>query len=103
MGHTRDGQPYAGGSETSYEAALRAKAFVSEQGLRVFQWLKGKGSRGGTQREAERELHISRPSLCARFKALTDAGAIRATVAKREHCAVYVTTGGTVPQQLGMF
>lgn len=101
MPHTKHGEPYAGGSETSYEAALRARQFVSEQGLRVFQWLKRRGT--GTQREAERELHIARPSLCARFKALEDVGAIRKTSVKRDGCTAYQVTSVDVPEQLGMF
>lgn len=103
MSHTRDGLAYAGGSETSYEAALRARAFVAEQGLKVYRWLKAKGLHGGTQREAEAELHISRPSLCARFKGLEEAGAIKKSSQRRDKCQAYVVTGDQVPEQLGMF
>jgi hypothetical protein len=101
MAHTRDGIAYAGGSETSYEAAIRARKFVSDQGIEVLHWLQGRSD--GTQKEAERQLHISRASLCARFKALEDAGAIRKTSTKREGCFAYVATGHQPPTQLGMF
>jgi hypothetical protein len=65
MAHTRHGEPFAVGSETSYEAALHARAFVSEQGVKVFRWLRDHGDYGGTQKEAAAALNIERPSLCA--------------------------------------
>lgn len=100
MAYTREGVPFASGSETSYEAALHAKTFIGEQGVRVFRWLKSRGEYGGTQREAEADIRISRQSLCARFKALEDAGAIRKTRVKRAACVVYQTTGSVPPEQL---
>jgi len=91
MAHTRDGIAYAGGSDTSYEAAIKARHFVSEQGMRVYHWLKDRGT--GTRKEAECELHISTQSLCARLKALEDAGAIRKTGDKRLGCVAYEVIG----------
>lgn len=101
MPHTATGQPYAAGSETSREAALRASAFVSEQGVRVYRWICEQGLRGGTQKEAEAALGIARPSLCARFKGLEDAEAIRKTRQKRAGCVAYVSCGAP-PVQLGL-
>lgn len=101
MAHTRDGIAYAGGSETSYEAAIHARKFVGEQGMTVLRWLQSRTD--GTQKEAERQLHISRPSLCARFKALEECGAIRKTSTKREACVAYKATGTQPPTQMVMF
>lgn len=100
MGYTRAGTPFASRSDTSYEAALHAQAFVSEQGVTVFRWLRTTGASGGTQKEAAAALGIARPSLCARFKALEDAGAIRKTAKRRAGCAAYVAValGPPTPQ-----
>lgn len=104
MPHTRHGEPFAAGSSTSYEAALKARAFVSEQGIKVLHWLQQRGEWGGTMKEAEHSLEIGRPSCCARFKALEDAGAIEKTSTKRAGCAVYrVVLRGTGPEQLAMW
>lgn len=102
MAHTRDGIAYAGGSETSYEAAIRARKFVSQQGMEVFAWLKSCGPHGGTRKELEAAIGIKTPSACARLKALEDAGAIRKTTEKRDGCAAYIVIG-RVQQQMGMF
>ena len=99
MPHTRSGIPWAKQSDTSYEAALRAAPFVAEQGLRVYHWVRSRGPRGATQKEAEAALGIARASLCARFKALQDASAVRQTSHRRGGCAVYVVMG-PIPQQL---
>lgn len=100
MPYTRSGAPFAVGSETSFEAALKAKAFVSKQGLDVFGWLKGRGMHGGTQSEAEVALKIRRQSLCARFRGLEKAGAIRKTSRKRDGCQVYEVCASQPPEQL---
>ena len=104
MAYTRSGEPFAAGSESSYEAALHAKAFVSEQGVTVFRWLRTRGDHGGTQKEAHVALGIERPSLCARFKALEDVGAIRKTDQRRGGCSAYVAVTPAVPgQQIGLW
>lgn len=93
-------RPYAAQSDTSRDAALRAKAFVYRQGLEVYRYLASCGSRGATQKEVSAALGIGRPSCCARFKALEDAGAIRKVeYSRRDGCTVYVK-GGRVPEQL---
>lgn len=102
MPYTRHGEPFAAGSETSCDAALKARAFVSKQGLDVYHWLQGRGASGGTRKEAEDDLGMKTQSLCARLKALEDAGAIRKTSEKRDGCVVYAICG-RVPQQVGLF
>ena len=101
MPQTAHGVPYAAGSETSYEAALRASEFVCEQGMRVYHWIRAQGAYGATQKEAEAALGISRPSLCGRFKALEDARAIRKTSRRRGGCGVYMVIG-PMQEQLGL-
>ena len=83
------GVPFAPGSDTSYEAALRAAPFVAEQGVKVYRWLRTRGASGGTQKEAAFALSLERPSLCARFKALEQHTAIEKTPGRRGGCAVY--------------
>lgn len=100
MGYTRAGEPFANGSETSFEAALHARQFVSEQGVKVYRWLRERRDYGGTQKEAEAALAVARPSLCARFKALEDFKAIQQTSVKRDGCRVYVVTKTSPPAQL---
>ena len=99
MPRTAHGTPYAAHSDTSYMAALQAQAFVSKQGLAVWTWL-CRRPHGGTQREAARALEIGRPSLCARFRALEEAGAITKTEARRDGCVVYRATDRERPEQL---
>ena len=99
MPYTRSGVAFATGSDTSYEAALKAQPFVSQQGMEVYRWLQRRTEHGGTQKEAEQLLCIGRPSICARFKALEDAGAIGKTDERRLGCAVYRVTGRQ-PEQL---
>lgn len=99
----RTGLPFAAGSETSYEAAIRAQQFVSAQGLLVWRWLSARGALGGTMKEAAAALGIGRPSLCARFRGLEHAGAIRKLAVKRAGCVAYSVTHRAPPQQLGMF
>lgn len=101
MAYTRAGQPFAAPSDTSYEAAIQARAFVAEQGMAVYRWLKQQ-AKGGTQKEAAAALNIGRPSVCARFKGLEDAMAIRKTSARRGKCTVYEVCGA-VPSQLGLW
>jgi hypothetical protein len=93
MPYTAD-VPWATGSPTSFEAALAAKKFVSRQGLEVYRWLVWRGPNGGTQKEAVDQVPgLSRPSACARFKALEDDKAIRKTSMRRAGCAAYVVAG----------
>lgn len=99
MAHTSQHVPFAAGSETSHEAAIRAQKFVNRQGLVVYRWLRKRGGFGGTQREAAEYLGITRQSLCARFKALQDAGAIVCVKSmKRSGCCAYRVVG-PVPSQ----
>ncbi len=72
---------------------MRAQKFVGEQGLRVLEWLHQRGEMGGTQKEAEVVLRISRQSLCARFRALEGVHAILKTGARRGGCVVYTVMG----------
>lgn len=91
--------PWAKGSQTSYEAALAARKFVSRQGLEVYRWLVWRRAYGGTQVEAALALGIARPSLCARFRGLEQAGAIRCNkTRRRDGCAVYEIAGPPTQQ-----
>lgn len=86
--------PYARGSETSRDAAIRAQSFVGEQGATVYAWILEQGLHGATQKEAERALGIGRPSLCARFRALEQTSAILKTGERRGGCVVYKAMSG---------
>ena len=101
MAYTRDNIAFAAGSETSYLAALQARKFVARQGVVVYRWLRKRGQHGGTQVECAAHLGISRPSLCARFRGLEQAGAIAKTAVKRAGCFAYVVTG-PMPAQLSL-
>ena len=91
--------PWAKGSPTSYEAALAAKKFISRQGLEVYRWLVWRGAYGGTQKEdVDQVPGLSRPSACARFKALEDAKEIRKTSMRRAGCSAYVVAGPPTQQ-----
>ena len=104
MPYTRHGEPFAAQSDTSYEAALKARKFVAAQGLRVWRWLRYTCLVcGGTQKEAAEALCMGRPSLCARFKALEDAGAILKTTYRRSGCAVYIVCVRDQPTQGGLW
>jgi hypothetical protein len=81
--------PYQHGSDTSRDAALRAQAFIGQQGQDVLTWIASHGEAGATQKEASAALGIGRPSLCARFNALEQTGAIVKTTARRGGCYVY--------------
>lgn len=81
--------PYQPGSDTSKDAAERARAFVGQQGDRVLAWIRSVGEHGATQKEAAQALKIGRPSLCARFRALEQLKAITKTTARRGGCVVY--------------
>ena len=100
MPYTRAGIAFAAGSDTSYEAGIRAHQFVQAQGIAVYRWVKSRGAYGSTQKEAEAALHMGRPSLCARFKALEEVQAIRKTEQRRAGCTAYVVTGQRVPVQM---
>lgn len=99
MPRTAHGTPYAAGSDTSYAAALQARAFVSTQGLAVWRWLRTQ-AKGGTRKDAEAALGIKPQSLCARLKALEEAGAITKTEARRDGCVVYRATDRERPTQI---
>jgi hypothetical protein len=81
--------PYQRGSATSKAAAERARSFVGEQGAIVLTWIRQRGERGATQKEAEFHLGLGRPSLCARFRALEQVHAILKTGDRRDGCRVY--------------
>lgn len=83
--------PYAANSDTSRDAALKARDFVGAQGRKVLGWFEGRGTFGGTQREASAALHIERASIAARVNALEKQGQLRKTAERRDACAVYVT------------
>jgi hypothetical protein len=87
--------PFQSGSETSHDAAIHAKDFVGDQGLTVLAWIRRRGDFGATQKEASAALGIGRPSLCARFRALEQAGSISKTTSRRCGCAVYQATERT--------
>ena len=85
-------QPYQAGSDTSREAAERARKFIGRQGLTVLAWFVARGAYGGTQREASEALGIGRPSVCARCHALEQTGQlVKLPGATRQRCAVYVS------------
>ncbi len=81
--------PYQRGSDTSKAAALKARDFVGKQGAQVLALIRCHGELGSTQKEAEAVLHIGRPSLCARFRALEQTKAIVKTTERRGGCVVY--------------
>jgi len=90
MPYTQSALPWAPGSETSHDAAIAAQAFVGRQGARVLEAIRSTGSHGMTQRECAIGLDIGRPSICARVRALEQAGSIRKTDQRRGGCVVYV-------------
>lgn len=103
MPHTSTGVPFAAGSPTSYEAAIRVAPYVGEQGLKVWRWLRSRKEYGGTQKEAAAVLSMGRPSLAARFKALKDAGWIlKHEEDRRAGCAVYFACVEPPRQQGGL-
>lgn len=81
--------PFQSGSDTSRDAAVRAAKFIGQQGLDVLAWFEARGPQGGTQKECAAALDIGRPSICARVRALEEAGRVRKTEARRGGCAVY--------------
>lgn len=105
MAHTIHGEPYAAGSDTSHEAAIRAQKWAGPQGVKVYRWIVDRGQYGGTQKEAQRLIPIGQSSACGRFKALEDAGAIEKTSAHREGCIVYRAVPRAPRQyhQVGLF
>jgi hypothetical protein len=86
---TQPSLPYASQSETSHEAAMKARSFSGEQAFRVLAFIRWNGADGCTQKEAEQALEIGRPSLCARFRELEQAGQIVKTAKRRQGCVVY--------------
>ena len=88
--NTNPSLPYASGSDTSRDAAIRATKFVGEQGMEVLAWFRQRGAYGGTQKEACAALGIERPSMCARCNALEESKAlIKSKTERRGGCAVY--------------
>lgn len=84
--------PYQPSSDTSRDAADRAKAFAGTQAatvyrcVRNYRWWIGYGM---TQREIAEVTDLQRSSVAARCNALEKAGLIRKTGARRDGCAVY--------------
>src|SRR5687768_3361855 len=89
MPYTQAGLPWAPRSDTSHDAAVRAKNFAFGQRARVLAWVRARGRHGATMGEAEREMPIKRSSACGRFNELETAGEIIKTSARRNGCAVY--------------
>jgi DNA-binding MarR family transcriptional regulator len=85
--------PFQSGSETSRDAAVKAQRFVGKQGADVLHFLEWAGDCGATQREIAEALHIGRPSVCARVRALEQCGDVVKTPARRQNCAVYCYRG----------
>jgi DNA-binding MarR family transcriptional regulator len=83
--------PFARGSDTSFDAAMKARHFVGEQGRQVLAYILGCGAAGCTQKDISEALFLGRPSVCARVNALEHAGEIRKTGARRDACAVYAS------------
>lgn len=81
--------PYQSSSDTSQDAALKAKQFVGQQGLEVLWWFGQRGEYGATQKEVAVALRIGRPSVCARVNALEKQGRLAKTDRRRDGCAVY--------------
>ena len=89
MPYTQAGLPYAPQSETSREAAVAALAFVGPQGQKVLDAIQH--SAGLTQPEISLRCGIARASVCARVRALEQAGKVRKMDGERRgNCAVYV-------------
>lgn len=86
--------PFQSESPTSHAAAVKAHDFVSQQGEKVFAWFAQRRS-GATQKEASEALEIGRPSMCARVRALEQAGRLVKTSARRDGCQVYEVLGST--------
>ena len=79
--------PYQHTSQTSKDAAERARAFIGQQGATVLRWFVLHGP--ATQKEASAQLGIGRASICARVNALEQAGQLEKGSLRREGCAVY--------------
>lgn len=83
--------PFQGQSDTSREAAEKARHFIGRQG-RAVEGFVSRCSKGATQMEIAECMGIGRPSVCARVRALELAGRLRKTEERRGNCAVYVST-----------
>ncbi len=83
--------PFQSGSDTSREAAVKARDFVGPQGEQVLAWFRSRGVDGGTMKEAEKEIPMQRASVCARVSALEKRGDLMKTTERRNKCAVYRT------------
>lgn len=81
--------PFASGSDTSRDAAVKAESFALTQEQEVFIYISACGSDGATQKEIARALGLGRPSVCARCRALEQRAWIRKTAARREGCVAY--------------
>jgi len=75
-------------SDTSREAAERARAFHLNQSGKVLWWFQ-QHPQGATQAEASAALGIARASMAARVHALTARGELIRTSRRREGCAIY--------------
>ena len=83
--------PWASGSETSHDAAVRARDFVGPQGAAVLAVIADSG--GLTQKEIAARGGWGRPSVCALVRALELAGDIEKVPGlRRDGCAVYART-----------
>ena len=85
--------PYQPSSDTSRDAADRAKAFAGTQAQKVYIYAAFQSQLhplcGVTQREIAIAINLQRSSVAARCNALERAGLIRKTGARRDGCAVY--------------
>jgi hypothetical protein len=89
--------PFQSGSETSREAAVRARSFVGPQGEQVYaviaKWSWDPGY-GRTQKEIAEAEGLPRASVCARVRALEQQGRIeKIPGVKRDGCAAYRVRG----------
>lgn len=82
--------PYAAGSDTSHEAAVKARDFVGPQGDAVWAYVRGWGLYGATQKEISAGTGIGRASVAARCHALWRQARLEKLDTKREGCAVYI-------------
>ena len=81
--------PFASGSDTSRDAAIRAERFVGAQGRAVYDWWLLQGEHGATQREASAAMGIERASICARVNELEKQERLTRTLDRRAGCVVY--------------
>jgi hypothetical protein len=68
--------PFASGSESSRETAVAMRDFIGPQGERVYARIAAYPLNGQTQKEIASALDLGRASVCARVRALEQAGRI---------------------------